>query len=68
MGDVVHITAARRSRRPERRADEAREPATVALFTGIRVERWGERDLGSGPEEAPTNRPTSPKRRRRRST
>jgi hypothetical protein len=68
MGDVVHITAARRTRRPDRRDGESLGPATVVLFTGIRIERWGERDFGRGPDEAPTNRPTSPKRRRRRST
>lgn len=63
MGDVVQMTEVRRSYRLLRR-DPTDGPATVALFTGVRVERWGERD--PDPTDAPRNRPTTPRRRRRR--
>lgn len=65
MGDVVRLTDARRSHRPIRREEEKIGPATVSLFTGIRIERWDDRD--GGPDAAPETRPPSPRRRRRRS-
>jgi len=62
MGDVVRITEAHRSRRPARRDGEVFGPGRVLLFTGIRIERRIEPDAAT-----PEPRPTSPRRRRRRS-
>jgi hypothetical protein len=64
MGDVVQLSEARRSHRPLHRATEPAGPATIALFTGVRIERWCERD--PEPVDAPRTRPTTPRRRRRR--
>jgi hypothetical protein len=64
MGDVVDLTEARRMR-PHRRSEiEISEPGTIALFTGVRIEHWDERDPRSG--GSPHTRPTPPRRRRRR--
>ncbi len=64
MGDVVQISKVRRSR-PRRRAESGEtETGTIALFTGVRIERWSERETGSA--DAPRSRPTPPSRRRRR--
>lgn len=63
MGDVVRITEAHRSRRPARRDGEVFGPGRVLLFTGIRIERRVEPEDAATPEP----RPTSPRRRRRRS-
>jgi hypothetical protein len=62
MGDVVEITVARRTRRPTRRAAEADGPATVVLFTGVRIERWDDRAPPAG--DRPGSRPSSRRRRR----
>lgn len=41
MGDVVSLTEVRR-RAPRRRAVDGDRRGEVALFTGVRVERWNE--------------------------
>ena len=64
MGDVVRLSEVRESR-PRRRAEtEVSAQGTIALFTGVRIERWSEGETGPG--DAPQNRPTPPRRRRRR--
>jgi hypothetical protein len=64
MGDVVRLSEVRASR-PSRRAEtEVSAEATIALFTGVRIERWS--DDETGPGETPRSRPTPPRRRRRR--
>ena len=65
MGDVVQISEVRRARRRRRSETEVSEGGTVALFTGVRIERWG--DPETDPGEPPRNR-TTPSRRRRRRT
>ena len=66
MGDVVELAGARRSRPRRRSPAEASETGTIALFTGVRIERAG--DAETRPEGEPGNRPTSPRRRRRRTS
>ena len=64
MGDVVRLSEARASR-PSRRAETVvAAEGTIALFTGVRIERWS--DGETGPGETPQTRPTPPRRRRRR--
>jgi hypothetical protein len=64
MGDIVRLSEVRSSR-PSRRAEtEVSVEATITFFTGVRIERWD--DGETGPGEAPQNRPTPPRRRRRR--
>jgi len=64
MGDVVQLSEARRSHRPFRRDTTPAGPATIALFTGVRIEHWSE--CAPEPVDAPRTRPTTPRRRRRR--
>lgn len=64
MGDVVLLSEARRPRRTRGRDGETSEPGSIALFTGVRIERWGEDEPDPRPTET---RPTTPRRRRRRS-
>ena len=64
MGDVVQISQARRSR-PRRPAEtDVPAEATIAFFTGVRIERWSDRE--TDPVDTPRKRPTSPRSRRRR--
>lgn len=65
MGDVVVLTTDRRPPRP-RRSARRDEDATVALFTGVRIERW---DDPPPRTPAPGDEPTTPggRRPRRRS-
>lgn len=55
MGDVVVLTAVRRppSLRPRGGSDRRGE---IALFTGVRIERWGETPP-VGPREPPRRPP-----------
>lgn len=65
MGDVVQLSQLRRSRLRRRSEFAGSEMGTIALFTGVRIERWVEPEPQPG--EAPGTRP--PRRRsRRRST
>ncbi len=64
MGDVVRLSEVRASRPSRRVETEVPTEATIALFTGVRIERWS--DGETGPGETPQNRPTPPRRRRRR--
>ena len=61
MGNVVEIEDARRTR-PRRRGTEEGGPATVVLFTGVRIERWDDRAPPAG--DRPGTRPSSRRRRR----
>ena len=65
MGDVVQISEARRRRRRHRPETEVSEGGTIALFTGVRIERWG--DPETDPGDPPRHRTTPSRRRRRRS-
>lgn len=40
MGDVVHLVVRRRP--PSRRVDAVKRTGEIALFTGVRIERWSE--------------------------
>jgi len=64
MGDVVQLSDARRSRPRIRPATDASVRGAVALFTGVRIERWGDRQPDAG--DAPKTRPTAPRGPRRR--
>lgn len=61
MGDVVQLSEVRRSCRRARDTSEITEPATIVLFTGVRVEHWAE--PVADPDETA---PRTPRRRRRR--
>lgn len=61
MGDVVFLTKVRR-RAPMRRAEDGDRRGEIALFTGVRVERWNE----PSPIECDAPRPSRPGRPRRR--
>jgi len=61
MGDVVELATVRRSPSLRRRGASDR-CGEIALFTGVRVERWGETPP-AGPREPPRRPP-----RGRRST
>lgn len=63
MGDIVKLSELRRSRTSRRSEIAVSEPGTVALFTGVRIERWAERD--PEPSADPRTRPTRPRSRRR---
>lgn len=62
MGDVVNLATVRR--RPSRRSGgfDGRR-GEIALFTGVRIERWVEAQSVRGGDE-PDPRPRSPRRRR----
>ena len=61
MGDLVVLTRVRRPPARRRIADDERR-GEIALFTGVRVERWGE---SGGEKPAPRDpRPRAPRRRR----
>lgn len=66
MGDVVQISEV--GRRPRWRTPRpiGAEPATIAFFTGVRIERWVEgatAPVVASPEAGPR---TPPRRRRRK--
>ncbi|MDK9697805.1 MAG: hypothetical protein OEL76_15600 [Siculibacillus sp.] len=65
MGDVVQFSQLRRSHLRRRSQTGVSETGTIALFTGVRIERWSERDPEPG--DAARTRPTRPRGRRRSS-
>lgn len=65
MGDVVQFSQLRRSNLRRRSPAEVSVTGTIALFTGVRVEHWGEHD--PEPDDAARTRPTRPRGRRRTS-
>ena len=65
MGDVVFLSQIRRLQPRRGHGPATCELGTIALFTGVRIERWAE----SRPDlvdPAPECAPTTPRRRRRR--
>lgn len=62
MGDVVFLTKVPRTPL-RRRVDRGERLGEIALFTGVRIERWSEGGTPDGP--APRDpRPRAPRRRR----
>jgi hypothetical protein len=61
MGDILFLTTVRR-RAPRRRTEDGERRGEIALFTGVRVERWSE----PPPVDRDASRPPRPGRPRRR--
>jgi hypothetical protein len=65
MGDVVFLSQIRRLQPRRGHGPATGEFGTIALFTGVRIERWPE-PRPALVEPAPESAPTTPRRRRRR--